>query len=47
MNNYTVTVRTADHYITYQALGFSSMAVHMHALHRYGICAVSVIPEQG
>lgn len=45
MNIYNVTVRTQCQRHTYQALGPSSIAVHIDALNRFGgLCSVSVKP---
>lgn len=45
MSIYSVTVRTLNQRITYQALGTSSAAVHAHALDYFGgLCGVTVKP---
>jgi hypothetical protein len=44
MSAFTVTVRTLDRSITYQAIGTDSASVHLAALERFGACGVSVKP---
>ncbi len=45
MNTYTVTIRTINQHITYQALDATSADVHMAALNRFdGLCGVTVKP---
>jgi hypothetical protein len=44
MSAFTVTVRTPSQRIVYQAIGTDSVAVHMAAVDRFGLCAVTVKP---
>ncbi|MBS1170593.1 MAG: hypothetical protein H6R01_1511 [Burkholderiaceae bacterium] len=47
MHAYKVTVRTAQHQITYTAIGPTSADVSIAAIDAHGICAVSVHPIGG
>ncbi len=44
MSTFTVCVRTATEAISYSAIGTDSIAVHMDAVDRFGVCAISVTP---
>lgn len=44
MSAFTVTVRTLNQMVTYQAIGTDSAAVHLAALDRFGACGVTVTP---
>lgn len=46
MSTFTVRVRTAAEQLTYSALGTDSAAVHMAAIDRFGVCAITVIPSK-
>lgn len=46
MSTFTVRVRTAVASITYSALGTDSAAVHMAAVDRFGVCAITVTPTK-
>lgn len=41
MKTYTVTVRTLNQIVTYQAIGTDSAAVHLAALERFGHAELS------
>lgn len=45
MSTYTVTVRTPKGRQTYSAIGTDSAAVHMAAVDRFGVCAITVTPS--
>jgi hypothetical protein len=47
MSSYTVTVRTPKGRQTYSAIGTDSAAVHMAAVDRFGVCAITVKPSKG
>lgn len=44
MNTYTVTVRTLLGQFAYDAIGASSIAVHLAAIAQFGACGVTVKP---
>lgn len=44
MNSFTVRVRSTTELIIYSALGTDSASVHMAAIDRFGVCAITVIP---
>ena len=44
MSAFTVRVRTDSAAIQYTALGTDSAAVHMAAIDRFGVCAITVTP---
>lgn len=46
MSAFTVSVRTGAERITYQAVGTDSAAVHMAAVDRFGVCAITVTPHK-
>lgn len=43
MSAFSVRVRTAAGEVTYQAIGTDSAAVHMDAVDRFGVCAITVV----
>jgi hypothetical protein len=47
MSNFTVRVRTATTQVNYDAIGTDSAAVHMAAVDRFGVCAITVKPAKG
>lgn len=44
MNSFTVRVRSTTELITYSTEGTDSASVHMAAVDRFGVCAITVIP---
>lgn len=44
MSSFNVRVRTDAADFTYEAIGTDSTAVHMDAVDRFGVCAITVIP---
>lgn len=47
MSHFIVSVRTAAAKVSYQAIGTDSAAVHMAAVDRFGVCAITVKPAKG
>lgn len=45
MSAFSVRVRTSAQQFTYRTIGTDSVAVHMDAIDRFGVCAVTVTPE--
>lgn len=44
MSTFAVRVRTAAAEFAYEAIGTDSAAVHMAAVDRFGVCAITVKP---
>lgn len=47
MSTFNVRVRTEADEVIYQAIGSDSFAVHMAAIDRFGVCAITVLPAGG
>lgn len=46
MSTFTVRVRTDAAQVSYKASGTDSAAVHMAAVDRFGVCAITVKPAK-
>jgi hypothetical protein len=46
MKTFNVRVRTGAAQVSYQALGTDSATVHMAAVDRFGVCAITVEPAK-